>query len=851
MNTAAAPAIAVIVRWARRLFLFGIGFVLIAAAAALLLWRGQMPSYTGTVKFAGLGAETEVLRDRNGIPHIFSASRTDAARALGYVHAQDRLFQMEMQRRAGAGRLSEVVGADALPYDKLFRTLGIYALAQSSYGALAGDARDILDAYTDGVNAWLDTHKGSLPLEFTLLGFSPEAWKPADTLVWGKLMAWRLSANYRLEAYRGRLAARYDHDKLERLFPPAPEAAPVTTRPEFPPLVITPAEKKILPVEPAPETPENAPDAAPAPEAPVPADEDHTDARKQLWRKALPVLAGMAGALPAGAPGASNEWVVSGARSVTGKPLLANDPHLDLETPILWYLARITTPEETLTGATVPGLPVVLLGQNGFIAWGFTTTNSDTQDLYIETIDPADPGSYIAPEGSRKFEVREEIIGVKGQDDVTLRVRSTRHGPVLSDIVDELNDDMLGAGQVVSLAFTGLGEHDRSSEALLRINQARNWQQFLDALAIYETPTQNMVYADREGNIGFINGGYIPVRKNGDGRFPADGTTTDGDWIGFVPFNYLPQVYNPPGGTILNANNAVVDRGYPYWLGTDYAAYYRAQRIAELLKAKDKFSVNDFATIQADTVSTAARDLMPFLLRLVPTTMQEKTALDLLRAWDFTMDKNRPEPLIFEWWLRQMNLRLLAGQLDEVMEARGPLNAEVVKGILEKPDGFCRTWEKRDATDCNHVVERAFLETLDELTHRYSPDIGTWRWGSEHIAAMENRVLGHLPGFNTFFGLGFSSGGGFYTVDRGGNYGFGDSRHPLIRDHGAGYRAVYDLGDPAKSRFMIATGQASHPFSPYYDNFLEPWQAGRSVTLGQTREELQRDNAGVMTFVPE
>jgi penicillin G amidase len=854
-----------ILRWVRN----GIGLIVIlllfTVAGGLLWWQNLRPEYNGELQLAGLKGKVEVIRDQYGVPHIFAGPADDAWRVLGYIHAQDRFFQMEMQRRAGAGALSEVVGVDALPIDKLFRTLGIYALAEKNFDALAPDAQASLVAYTAGVNAWLESHRGQLPLEFTLLGIKPAVWQPADTLVWGKLMAWRLSSNYRVEAYRGRLAARYDRQKVERLFPRPPGDSPITTQPNFPATAI-----KLDGVEgttdvPAPVAPIDLPgvfDALPSltPQIPpallppqiqqapdlAPPSDDHTE----LLRRAVPMLDKMLATIPANPPGASNEWVVSGARSTTGKPLLANDPHLELETPILWYLARITSEQGTVMGATVPGLPIVLLGQNNHIAWGFTTTNSDTQDLYLETIDPDDSGSYLTPDGSRKFDVREEVIKVKGADDVKLQVRSTRHGPVMSDIVDELNDDMLAPDQVVALAFTGLSDRDRTAEALMRINQAASWPQFLDALKLYEAPTQNMVFADRAGNIGYINGGLIPVRKNANGRYPADGRSSDGDWVGFVPFDYLPQLYNPAGGAILNANNAVVDSGYRYWLGYDYESHYRSMRIEELLKSKDKFSTDDFGAMQDDNVSLAARQLVPFILRLEPQTQQQKKALALLRNWNFVMDKNRSEPLIFEWWLREMNLRLLAGQLDEVIEARGPLNAQVVYDILQKPDDFCRTWDKRDAVNCDHIIARAFAETLEEMTHRYSPDIDTWRWGNEHVAGMENRVLGHLPGFNTLFGLAFSSDGGFYTLNRGGNYGFGDARKPLIRKSGAGYRAVYDLADPAKSMFMITTGQASHPLSPYYDNLLPLWQDGDYIFLGKSRDDLLRTHSAMLTIMP-
>ena len=388
-----------------------------------------------------------VYRDRWGVPHIFAANKNDAARALGYIHASERLFQMEMQRRAGQGRLSEMAGPGMLGADKYIRTLGLYRLSQSSFAALSPDAQSHLQAYADGVNAWLATHERRLPPELLLMGAVPERWAPANSVVWGKLMALRLSFNYRLEMLRARLAKHMTRERMEALFPDMP--SPITIQPERnPPLMSGDGAKKASLRSDNRLASRNIGD-----------DAVYTASRASWPEDLLDLLLGLGDA-------ASNEWVVSGQRTATGKPILANDPHLGLEAPILWYLARIVTPDMTLKGATVPGLPAVLLGQNDNIAWGLTTTHSDVQDLFVETVDPKNPGRYLTPEGSAAFEARQEVIHVKGKPDVTMTVRATRHGPVMSDIDGEMMR-LAGPGKVMALAFTGLGAADTTPGGVL------------------------------------------------------------------------------------------------------------------------------------------------------------------------------------------------------------------------------------------------------------------------------------------------------------------------------------------------------------------------------------------------
>ena len=800
------------------------GLVLAAGAAATYYWRASLPELNGRVALPGLKTAADVYRDAHGVPHIFAGSRNDALRVLGYMHASERFFQMEMNRRAGQGRLAEVVGKDMLATDKFLRALDVYRLAEKSYATFSPGARAALEAYCAGVNAWLETHRRRLPLEFTLLGITPEVWRPADSLVWAKLMALQLSANLDRELQRGALLAVQPAAVVDRLYPPYPSNAPFTTEPRLvraglAPVMLTPVWELM-----------SAPQRRGAVDPAIGA-----------------ALSRLAAAWPFHAPGASNEWVLAGTRTVSGLPLLANDPHLGLETPVLWYLARIVTPELYLTGATVPGLPVVLLGHNRFIAWGFTTTNSDVQDLFIETIDPKDPEKYLTPQGSEKFSVRSETFKIKDAPDVTVNFRATRHGPVLSDADDAAAKLLQDSQHVVALAFTGLGDEDTTPEALWRLNAARNWKDFQDALQLFQTPAQNIVYADWMGHIGFTAPGLVPVRKDGDGRYPVDGADGKHDWRGMIPFTYAPRLFDPDTGAIFNGNNAVARPGL-YWLGRDWETPYRAQRIQDMIAEIPRRGVAGMRAMQADTLSLPAQELVPYMLRVAPQTAQEQQALDILRGWDFTMRADGPEPLLFEWWLMRLYDGVARPPFGALGNIPGQYNAQAVAEILRRPAGWCDKMLPEKSPDCAPQVAAALRQALQELSGRYGPDIAHWRWGDEHFALLENKVMRHVPGFERWFGRQVASDGGFYTVNRGGNFEQTGKTHPLTKTHGSGFRAIYDLADLESSRFMIATGQSGHPLSPHYADLVPLWNSGQDIAITGSKEELAAQGHGHLEF---
>ncbi len=787
-------------RWINRAASLILALVVLATLGGGYLFYRAMPAYSGTETLPGLSAQVRIWRGHFGVPHIFAASMDDAARTLGYTHASERMFQMDIMRRVGQGRMAEIRGADLLGVDKFIRTVGFYRQAEASFSALSPWAQKRLQAYADGVNAFLDSHKNALPPEFLLAGDHPEPWKPADSLVIAKLEAYQLSQNFKLKLMRARLLQKLGPDELNWLFPGARPGEPITT---------------------------------------LPALGDGHAARETIDDEL--------GALTGIGRGASNEWVIAGSRTETGKPILANDPHLDLSAPILWYLARIVTPEGSVKGAMIPGAPIFVLGQNNSIAWGLTTADSNVQDLFIESVDPGDPTKYLTPDGPRPFETREETIHVKGADDVKLAIRLTRHGPVLSDISEDAAS-VAGPGKVVALAFTGFGDKDTTAEAFLRVNAARNWGEFLDALRLYQTPTQNLVYADRAGNIGFFNPGLVPVRKSGDGMTPVDGASGAFDWTGMIPFEQMPQLYNPAIGFAFNANNADFPPDHQPSFGVDYEETFRARRIQQFFDTIAKHSLETSAAMQADHLSLDVKEMQPLIATIAPSTDWGRQAQAMLLKWDGVMAKDRPEPLIYTAFLSALHKILLEDKTGVPMGEKGPFAATTLISLMRNHASWCGSPSATD-TDCRNALSRAFDDGLALLVKRDGSSISQWEWGAEHQALLRHQVYAHVPLFDRLTDLSLPSSGGFYTLDRGGGSGAPPDL-PFARTIGGGFRGLYDLADPGKSRFMIATGESGHIFSSHYGDLVPLWNDIRSITITGTEDELRQASGEELTLKP-
>jgi penicillin amidase len=746
---------------------------LVGAGGGFIALRTSLPTIDGRIMMAGLHGEVTIVRDADGVPTITSQNDDDLAFGLGYAHAQDRLFQMELQRRYGAGRLAEIFGAAAAPVDTQMRVLGLYRAAQAAFDKLSPEVQQGIRAYCAGVNAYLATRGALLPPEFLLLRFSPEPWTPADVLVWGKLMDFQLGGNYRGELLRARLAKTVSSADMEFLYPDYPKDAPRTLA------ALTP-----------------------------------------LYRQ-LP-LGQLYAALPEamGPHFASNNWVVDGAHSASGKPLLANDPHLGFSAPGFWYLARLKTPEHDIEGGTVAGTPFVIIGHNEKIAWGFTTTTADIEDLYIEKLDANDPNRYMVADASLPFRTRQETIKVRGGDPVTLIVRATRHGPVVSDM---LSPGTIDSGYVLALQTTFLDDDDKSAEVLWDIDRATDWASFRDGLKNLVGPPQNVVYADTGGTIGFIAAGRIPIRKSGDGWLPAPGWSGDYDWQGFIPFDQLPQGTNPPSGHFVSANNKIVPDGYPYFISRDWDLPDRAERIEALLTATPKQSPEASASIQADTLSLEAKRLVPLMTKIVPSSDMAREAVERLKSWDFHMDADKVEPLLFTAWLRAFARSILSARLGDVATDYWDLKPQVMFNVLTQRPDWCEDPKKPGET-CETRLSEALDTALGELRRSYGDEMARWQWGRAHVAYFPNAVFERVPLLRDWLRVTIPTPGGYDTVNRGPST-IRDDAAPYEQRFGAGLRVITDMASPQDSQTMIAPGQSGNPLSPHYADLLARWRA--------------------------
>ena len=792
-----------LLKWTARIVLGLAAILAVAAGAIYLHWTSSVPDYAGRYEMAGLAGPVSIVRDKHGIPYIRAGSPEDAAMALGFVHAQDRLFQMDMNRRIGQGRLAEVTGSPGLGADRLMRTLGLYRRAEADVAALSPEMRRLLEAYARGVNFYLENRREALPPEYLALP-DPEPWKPADSLVWGKIMALGLATGWRDELLRAKLTEAIGAQKAAIFFPPYPEDGPTTL----------PRERASLP-------PTNA------------------------------------GALYAALPeflrvgGLSNEWVVAGGLTASGKPILANDPHLSLEAPTLWYLARVEMPGLTLTGATVAGVPVFILGHNGRIAWGVTTPYVDAEDLFIEKIDPADPQRYFTPDGPKAFVTRQETIKVRFGGEVTMTVRETRHGPVIDDALQPASLRLkLEKDHVLALRAAWLSPGDSTPDALWALNRARNWDEFRAALARYVAPAQNFVYADIEGNIGYLMPGRIPIRKTGRGTLPVPGWTGEGDWLGYIPFDKLPQAFNPPRGFVVNANNRIAGADYPYHLTERWGDRFRARRIETLLGQGGKLDADRMAAIQGDHHSLMAQEVLPHLLAFEPKSQRVRAAHALLKAWDFAKHRDRPEPLIFMAWMVDLSRRLTADKLGPLANDLRAFRDDVVLHILTKHRDWCDDAKTAGKEDCAARLSESLEAVLADLSARYGDDMKAWRWGVAHRAEMRHRLFSFLPVLRGIGTLTAPADGGPHTVNKA-DMNVRDARAPLAARHGPGIRAIYTFDDLGASRFVLSTGPSGHPFSPFYGSMLKDWSANRHIVFARSAEEAAKGGAGTTELVPK
>ncbi len=781
--------------WVPRIAAALLAVLALAVAVAVVWWQRVLPVTEGSLQVAGLDGEVSIERDAAGIPTIRGGSRDAVLFGLGFVHAQDRLWQLETHRRIGSGRLSEAFGPAALDNDKFLRALGVRRAAAAQWARLGADARSAVLAYTAGINACIAGHVRARPPEFLILGIDPEPWIPEDTLAWGIMMAWDLGGNWTTELLRMRLALTLPVARINELIPPYPGEKPLPVRDYA-------ALYRSLKLD------------------------------GELGRQAL-LAAPESGVEGVG----SNNWVVAGSRTVTGKPLLANDPHLRLTAPALWYFARLEAPGLKVAGASMPGLPMIVLGQNERIAWGFTNTNPDVQDIYLEQIKADDPGRYRTPQGWAAFESFDETIRVKGQGEVRLTVRSTRHGPVISDSGSAALAGLASPAYALALRWTALDADAESLQAGLKINRAGSVAEFIEAAQGAVAPMQNMVAADVDGNIGFVAAGRVPLRGAANdlrGLAPAPGWEARYDWQGFLDPARTPREINPARGWIATANQRIHGPDYPHFITSEWASPYRQQRIETLLQAQPTHDKESLRRIQADVLSLSAKRLAPWLRQARPTHALGAEAMQRLAAFDGEMRAGDAAPLIFAAWAREMARAVFADEMGGDAIYLRQLGSRdfraALEGVLERNDAWwCDDKTTAEVETCAGLASRSLDRALDELQKRLGSDLGRWQWGAVHQARSEHRPFSKVGLLAPLFELRVPVGGDNYTVSAARYLLAGDE--PYLNEHGSSLRAIYDLGDPARSGVMHSSGQSGLALAPGYRSFVAPWAAVRDLPL--------------------
>ncbi len=872
-------------RFAKRLVVVLLVVIVVglAAGAGAVVWiTGRaMPQTTGTIRVPGLDSAVTVDRDVHGIAHITATTPHDLFVAQGFVHAQERMWQMEVWRRISAGRLSEVFGAGSLDDDRFIRTLGWRHAAERDLPALSAGARDILDAYVAGVNAWLDTHRSDLGLAFVMTGVKPEPWTVLDTLTWGKVQAWNLGGNMDSELFRFLADARLgDPGRTDELFATREFGPVIVPSPDVEPIgaSVVPNVGRATVPRPA-DTPEPGPPRA--------ATLSLTDADAAAWRDVAAIgddllrLAGLDGAgggLASDHGIGSNEWVVGPSMSSTGGALLANDPHLGISMPSIWFVNGLhcaTVGEECpfdVAGVSFPGVPGVVLGHNARIAWGATNADPDVQDLVIERLDPADRSRYVGPDGSAlPFTTRTEEIRVSGGDPVSIVVRETVHGPILNDV-----DDRLADAPLMALRWSAIhpaAAPDRTYEAILGLNTAASFDEFRAALSLYGAPSQNFVYADVDGHIGYQLPGYLPVRSDPDDRGdrPVDGSTGNGEWLDPVPYEELPWALDPVDGVIVTANNAVVDDGYPHFLGREWDPGYRAERIIDLVNdyGQDGLTVEEIRRIQNDTSPPRAEGVVLWLDEALPPTPDGITIADRIATWDGRCDLDSHGCAAYMAW----EYRVLRDLFDDEL---GPLARDYVGSpwswvALEQLIGDPGSpWWDDTRTPAVETAEGIALRAMDEAGAELRAALGdpdVWDWGRLHTATFKEATIGTGSGIGPlewYFNEGPVSVPGaagtinnsYYRLERAYPDPLDPEFQPLAIDqlftvtNLPSYRLVVDLTDLDGARIVITTGQSGHPFADHYDDQIDAWRSGDAIPLPFSREAVAAASTARLTLDP-
>jgi penicillin amidase len=820
--------------------------LLVVAGTGIFVVRHSFPSYDGTIELTGLDADVEVVRDANGIPQIYADKPADLFAAQGYVAAQDRFFEMDFRRHVTSGRLTELFGRDAFETDKFVRTLGWRRVAEKELGLLSPATRQYLDDYARGVNSYLDQHSGSgLSLEYAVLSlkgtdYRPEPWTAADSLAWLKAMAWDLGGNMDEEITRTKLAASLPAKTIDSLYPAYPydRNEPILSSGA----VDDEGKFTTAPVD----------NEAPA-RAMFSKDLLKSLDNVDKVAKGLPLLLGRGDGI------GSNSWVVSGEHTTTGKPLLANDPHLGATMPGIWTQVGLHCNKFSpqcpfdVSGFSFSGLPGVVIGHNSAISWGFTNLDPDVMDLYLERLS----GNGALYNGKvEPLTMRTEEFKIAGQKEPErIIVRESRHGPLISDV----DDDAEEAGQLaakgksteaygIALRWTALTP-GRTADAIFAMNKAQSWSAFRTAATLFEVPSQNLVYADREGHIGYQAPGKVPIRRVGTGDWPVPGWDPRYEWAGYIPFQAMPTEFDPADGIIVTANQAVVPKSYRYDLTNDWDYGYRSQQILERIQAVGKLDVAAMSSIQLDTKNRNAEMLVPYLLRIGISDDFDKQGQDTLKGWDFTQPADSAPAAYFNIVWRNLLALTFHDQLPEATWPDGGSRwFEVIRNLVVQPNSSwwddLRTPQRESRDD---ILREALVQGRAEITTKMAREPSNWQWGRLHKLTLTNQTLGKsgIGMVDKLFNRGpYELGGGASVVNATGwdaSEGYGVTATPSMR-------MVVDLSDFDKSRWINLTGVSGHAFTGNYTDQTDLWVKGETLPWAFSRGAVEAKRKHTLTF---
>jgi penicillin G amidase len=817
----------ILFRWLLRLFSAAVVLTGAALIIAYYFLSRSLPDYSENFALTGISAPVEIVRDVNSVPHIFGKTDPDVFFALGFAHAQDRLWQMTMLRRTAQGRLSEVFGERTLKIDELMRRFDFYTLALHSVAVQDDATKAALQAYSDGVNAWISQvnadARGRGAPEFFFFSNEIAAWQPADSIVLIKLMALQLSSHIEDEVLRARMSMLLSPERLADILPDDPGQG-VAALPDYASLV-----------------PGVLPDTSPTQMASDP----------------------LSPVQPRGLAGASNAWAAAPGRSAAGGSLLANDPHLGFTAPSIWYLVRLELASGGVIGGTIPGIPAVLVGRSDALGWGLTSSYLDDQDLLIEELNPENPEEYRTPDGWKAFETRRSIINVLDGDPVTITLRWSDNGPILPGSHYDLGT-ITPEGHVAALSWTALSAADTSMTAAMALMRSHSVAEAQVAGRLFVAPSQNIMLADATG-IAMQTVGAMPARdpaSQTQGRMPGPGWIAANRWQGLLPYEDAPSVVNPTSGIIGNTNNKMIDRPFPRHISFDWGDTQRIQRWLGLMKAREVHTRGSFIEAQLDTVSFTARSLLAligadlwFTGEAAPEGTPERKrqrALALLAEWNGEMNEHLPEPLIYMAWQRALNDRLIRDELGPMADAFSHPDPVFLERVFRNVDGagvWCDIIQSSPVETCTDIARIALDDALLYLTEAYGPNIETWRWGDAHQATHDHPVLGEVPLLRYFVNIRQSTSGDDHTLMRGVTK--GTEPEPFLNVQGAGYRGVYDFADPDSSVFILSTGQSGHPLSRHYDDLGVLWRRGEYIPMSLDPELARAAAVGVMTLTPK